>query len=364
MPDFSFGQIPVAGNNKAGSALLISQVNHIWGQIGSGDPLFWEKFKGLVYRDSVATSAGGALQYLDGNYDLLAVDAMRFEYKGDIESRDLTQLVGSVVVGPLRAERVDGPAIPMTLRPGYDPTGRIRQAIQGAFRTWGLMLPLMQVTSLLVAGRLSVKHAPQLCYDGQPLFSASHKVNPTSQTTVTRSNLIVLPSGVDESAWTQVKDSLIQWPDFDGEFLPNATGRMLPLIMVPTTQLAVSWAHYLGAPGMTAKDWVIQQGQSAGISSVVVGDAEIMVNPYLLTVAQKFTAAGIDIGYDPTKRSFVFSRNGRAPFITREEQTPVVMETGPQGPQAHTNQANVLYTYAFATAGVAEYRSVLAVDRK
>lgn len=352
MPNLNGPTLPIFGQGVS-SDVLITSVNHLWGATGAGDPGFWNLWSPMVFRDSAATSVGG-LQSYNGAYDLLACDGMRFTYKGDTETRDAEQIAAAILMGPYRCERIDGPTVMIPLRKGYDPTGRIEQSIRQTFVTWANMLPLVQITGLLVNGRLSAKHPAQVCYDGLPLFNSAHKINPTSKVlpaSGTYSNIITLPAAADEKAWVLIKDKLLQVPDLDGVFLPNATPGLMPLIMVATTAQRVRWAHVLGGTNLPRE--LLMQANNAAVHSVVVGDAEIAVNPYLLTMADDKDAI--------QKRSFVFSRNGRAPFIWREEETPIVKDTGAAGPQAHTNNARMIYIQAHTTAGLGEWRSVFEV---
>lgn len=354
MPNANGPTLPIFGQGVS-SDVLITNVNHLWGMTGAGDPGFWNLWSPMVFRDSTATSVtGGQLQSTNGAYDLLACDGMRFTYKGDVETRDIEQIAAAILMGPYVASRIDGPAVPLPLRKSYDPTGRIEQAIRTTFTTWANMLPLVQITGLLVNGRLSAKHPAQVCYDGLSLFNSAHKINPTSKVlpaSGTYSNTITLPAAADEKSWVLIKDKLLQVPDLDGQFLPNAAPGFMPMIMVGTTAQRVRWAHVLGGTNLPRE--LLMQANSAAVHSVVVGDAEIMVNPYLVTMADDKDAI--------QKRSFVFSRNGRAPFIWREEETPIIKDTGASGPQAHTNNARVIYCYAHTTAGLGEWRSVFEV---
>lgn len=351
MPNLNQPQVPVSGSPNA----IISRVNNLWGRVGSGSPNFWRVWNPMVFRDTVATDVQpGGLQSLDSFYDLIVTEGLTYEFKGDTEKRNLSSLAGLIMVGPVRSERVDGPAVPIPLRPGYDPAGRIRQAIRDNFSKWSDFLPLKTITRLVMNGRLSTKHPTQTAVDKVVLFSANHRINHLSATnTAVYPNTITLGAAVDEAAWAATTDLILQCPDLDGQTLPNADNAegLMPLIMVPTKAQQIRWAHILGGPNLPKE--LFQQGNSAGISSVVVGEAEIMLNPYMLTEAEDKNAA--------KKRTIVFTRNGRKPVIYLEEQTPTITDTGPNGAQAHSHNQQVLYIQAFVTAQIAEWRSIFEV---
>lgn len=349
--------IPVFPASRAG--LVISQVNTTWGKVGAGSPEFWGKLgNALIYRDTTATSAPPCvLQYKEGFYQFVAVAGMEFSVKGRFERWSISEDQGVIMVGPVLAERIDGPTVPMELAADEDPTGMIRQIIQEHMRSWVEFLPLKHFTRMLVNGRVDTKHAAATCYDGLALFSATHKVNPLAKKGKAAgviNNLVQLTGAVDEAGWARCKDTLYRFPDETGERLPNSDGMNRPLLLCPSEQVFIRWAHFLGGANLPKE--LIQQGLAAGIHSVSVGTADLMVWPYLVTEAE----AGL--GFDPEKRTYMFSRNGRKPFIWREVETPFVKNTGPTGQPAHEQQADVIYSRAKAAMALGEYRSVIAID--
>lgn len=355
MPPNTFPVAPAAAQN-----LLVSQVNAAWGMVGAGFPKFWEKLGRYMYRDSVAKQAAPVpLQYRNGYYYFIAVDGLTYEQKARFEPWNVSENYGALMAGPIQAERFDSPNIPIELRPGEDPTGQIHAAISTSLKQWADYLPLIFFTRMLVNGRVSDKFPTATCYDGLGLFSLVHKINPTAKkgpASGTKPNLVQLAGAIDESGWAKVKDTLYRFPDVDGRTLPNLIGDTRPLILVPNEMAFVRWAHFLGGPSIPRE--LIQQGLNAGISSIYVGNAELMHWPYLATEAES------GLSFDPEKRSYVFSGNGRLPLIFREEQTPIIKNTGPQQMPAHEMNADIWYARAYAQMGLGEYRGVVAVDEK
>lgn len=347
--------IPIQGE------ALISAVNYVWGQEGAGSTQFWKDFGAYVYRDSVTSG----LESEDGFYDLLVTTGLTFEYKAEFAPRNLQQNYGEILVGPARTERIDGPRVFFNaVRPGGPRERRLREAVQEDFRRWADMLPLIQITSLLVNERISPSH-PLLRGDGfvytrgNTFFSTAHKVNPFEPDSPTFSNKISLAAPIDDTGWATVKDAILQVPDLDGKFLPNAAATMLPRVMVATTTQWLRWARFLGGDSGLVRAQQILQVDSTGnvsISSVMVGDALLTVNPYLLTLAEP---ANVDM---VRKRAFVFTGTGRKPLIWRERVAPVVKTTGPNDWPAHQFNAETAYIQAEATAIFGEPRSLFAVD--
>ena len=338
-------------------------VNKVWGQQGAGTPKFWERFSRYIYRNSRATKTPPcALQAKDGMYLLMANTGMDIIFKGRFENASVSEETGAIFAGPITARRAESKRQPIELREGEDPTGLVRQAIMGGLGKWGDHLPLRMFARLLTNGRTdgpgAVKPGPvQNCYDGQPLFSLTHKINPLAKVGPAagqKANLIKLKGAVDEAAVTSIFTTLRRWPDLDGVSLPNADGEVRPLILCPSDESAIRWAHVLGGPQLSKE--LLQQALNAAVSSVVVGRAEIMVWPWLVTEAET------GLSFDPEKRSIVLSGTGRAPAIYAEENPPVIRNTGPQGQPAHDKAADELYVRAYVEMGVAEYRSVLAID--
>lgn len=347
---------PVAPNSAQN--LLISQTNTTWGLVGSGFPEFWEKFGQVIYRDTVAKMAAPCpIQYKDGWYLMLANDGISYDFKARFEPWNLMEVTGAIMAGPITAQRLDGPNQPIELRPGEDPTGLIRQVIMEKYKQWAEFLPLTLFTKQLVNGRVSTGFPVTTCYDGLPLFSTTHAINPTSKvgpSSGTLNNIVQLPGAIDESAFTAVSDRLLRFPDVDGVTLPNAMTTSRPLILAPSEATAVRWAHVLGGPQIPKE--LFQQANNAAITSVLVGRAEIMIFPYLVTLAES------GLAFNPEKRSYVFSRSGRRPIIFREEQTPKIQNTGAQAQPAYEFNADVIFGRAYCMTGYGEYRSVVAVD--
>ncbi len=350
--------IPVIGGN---ANILSAALNRAWAQYGAGTFEFWSLFNDWIYRDTTATAVGtGAIQATDGYYPIFVNDGLQYSPKGRFEKWDVQENTAAIMVGPITAQRYDSPAQPVEMRPGEDPTGLIRQVINGALRLWGEFLPMQLMIDMLVNSRWGTRSLTT--YDGKALFATDHRVNTTTKVPAlaaqTLSNLLQLPGSVDESAFTKAIDRLRRQPDFNGKILPNAMGTGTVLILCPSEQVMVRWAHVLGAPGMVMNQ-LIQQGQNAGISSVLVGRAQLVVLPYLVTMADS------TVGFDPEKRSYMFARTpGRKPFIVREEQAPRVMQTTGTDKWAHEQNAILYYARAYVGVGLGEYRGLLAIDEK
>lgn len=348
--------VPAANAN-----ILSAAINRAWAQYGAGSFEFWSIFGDFIFRDTTATKVSdGAIQATDGYYPIFVNDGLQYTPKGRYEKWDVQENTAAVMVGPITAQRYDSPAQPVEMRPGEDPTGLIRQVIQGALKLWGDFLPMQLFVDMLVNGRWGTRALTT--YDGQALFSASHRVNITTKVPAlaarTLSNLLQLPGAVDESAFAKALTTLQRQPDFNGKILPNAMGVGTVLILCPSEQVMVRWAHVLGAPGMVINQ-LIQQGQNAGISSVLVGRAQLVVVPYLVTMADS------TVGFDPEKRSYMFARTPqRKPFIFREEETPRVRQTTGTDMPAHEQNAILYYARSYVGVGLGEYRNILAIDEK
>jgi hypothetical protein len=351
--------IPVVPGANAN--ILSAAINRAWAQFGIGTFEFWSIFNDFIFRDTTATAvAPGGIQALDGFYPIFVNDGLQYSPKGRFEKWDVQENTAVAMVGPIRAERYDSPAQPVEMREGEDPTGMIRQIIQGSLKLWGDFLPMQLFIDMLVNGRWGTRTLTT--YDGLSLFNALHRVNTTTKdprlAALTLSNILQLPGAVDESAFTKALTKLQRQPDFNGKILPNAMGLGTVLILCPSEQVMVRWAHVLGAPGMVINQ-LIQQGQNAGISSVIVGRAQLVVVPYLVTMADS------TVGFDPEKRSYMFARTpGRKPFIVREEQPPRVRQTTGTDKWAHEQNAILYYARAYVGVGLGEYRGILAIDEK
>jgi len=366
MANLNGGNFPIQGQ---GSDLLLGEVNRQWGAEGAGTIEFWRQWDPMVYRDTVATgpSRGKGLRFPNGFYKLIVCEGMRYERVPDDAIRSLTTIAGKIMLGPARAERVDGPAVPFdVVSPTADPEGDIELAVRQSFNPWADFLPMQGMISLLVNGRVSIakeangnyKYPLQTPYTQEPYaanardgyFSKKHLVNPLNgAASKTFPNLIELAAPANEDGWAQAKDVIVQTPDLDGVTLPNAQGMLPPLVMVPTWKQWRRWAHILGGPNVPKE--LIQQGDRAGIHSVFVGDAELQVNPYLQTLNDPANAVDI------TKRTFVFPRRGRKVAIYREEVAPLVKDTGEVGAKAHESNQRVLYIQARDTWILGEPRS-------
>lgn len=343
--------------NSPGAALVTAGVNMAWARTGSGSPDFWGTFGDVVYRDSAAKMAPlSPLQYKDGYYLMVVNTAMDYAVKARLESRDLSDDTSTVMVGPVNAPRVDAKPQPLELEPGEDPTGLIRQTIEDRYQSWGAHMPLFQLARLLTNGTPIEGMPAPVCYDGQPLISAAHKIDPNkSGASNEYSNLVTLGAAVNEAGWLDILTRLRRFPDCDGKTLPNATATKKPLIVCPSEAVAARWVHFLGGPNVP-KD-LLMQGSSAGIHSVSVGRADVVVCDFLATLANS------GLSFNPEKRSYIIARGGvRKPVIYREKVTPRVQTTGAGGYAAYKHQAEILYAYAYTTSHPAEYRSIVAAD--
>lgn len=345
--------IPISGKSPD---LIYSSVNMAWGREGAGSPEIWKALAPMTYRDSIALGAQAcSLQSKDGYYLLYAMQGTTaYEIKGRFEHWNIGEGTGVIEVGPMQTYRVEAPATPIELSVEEDPSGALEGLIRENYGIWGDLLPFIAVMRLMINGRSNEKETKQLCYDGEPLFSTAHKINHMAKlgkAAGTRSNLLKLSGAIDESGWAKAKDLLFRFPDLDGERLPNV-GLKRPLVMVPSEQLWLRWAHFLGGPNVVQQ--LIQQGLNAGISSVYVGNAELMHNPYLVTLAE---TSGLN--FDPEKRSYVFSNSGRKPFILRESETPrLVTQDVP------SQNAKIIGARARLGTLLGEYRGVIAIDEK
>lgn len=381
----NFGSgFPIQAPAGAGE-LLLGEVNRAWGLIGAGSVDFWQVFGFAIYRDTVAgdgftpdagafesdqlaVSTLGRLRFPNGYYKLMASEGITFDYMGDTEKRNLESMVGKILVGPARGERVDGPAVPLdAVSPTADPGGDIELAVRQTFRKWAELQPLVLMTNVLVNGRVSIKKDAAGNYKhellkpytlGTALIATNHKVNPLNAASKTFPNLIQLPGSINETGWGEIEDTIRGVPDLDGTSLPNAFSTEVPEIMVGTKAQWIRWAHVLGGPNVPAALLQLAPTGNAAVHSVLVGAARLTLNPYLKALNDPANTVPIN------KRSFVFPKGGRYPFIFREELPPFARDTGRMGAPAHTHNTRVLYIQARNTMIPGEPRSVFEVQEK
>jgi len=356
--------MPPTFPNATGN-LTTSGLNSAWGVRGSGSTRFWGMLNSLVYRDSGASAVGTpvGIQRKENFYYLISNTSMTYLPKARFEAWTVGDETGFIRVGPVVADRVDSVAQPLELDPGEDPSGQLRGSILEGLAKWGNFLPLIWFCRLLTNGRALPKYPISTCYDGQPLVSANHVVNPAHAQLrlVPISNLVQLAGPVDEAQWIDAKARLDEFPDLDGVTLPNAEADQKPLILCPSYRVAKRWIHFLGGPQLPKE--LLMQAANAAISSVVVGDAEVMWCPYLQTQKEgPATRTDANFQFDPAKRSYIFSRSGRKPVIFWEKAPPRVIRTRPDSEQAVSQDAEIMVARARLAMAAAEYRGLLAVD--
>lgn len=348
----------------ANEDILISEVNETYGAEGLGTVDFWSSPVGqAVFRDSI-TQEGG-LDYPNGYYDIFATRGATYEYKGRLEKRTFESQGGEILIGPAKCQRIDGPSILMDAVRG---TGRRRRkleaAISGDFRLWADHLPLRQIIGLMVNGRVSPKHTvlsgTNYVYTrGTAFFATDHRVNPMDETNAAVfSNKISLGGTWTEARWATAKQTILETPDMDGQTLRNAGGMGPMVAMVGTVTQAQRLARIFGTQGASPINWHVEVGTAgAAVNGVVVGELEIIVNPYLITMAE---AANLSVVQG---RTYIFP-NGRQrkPFIFREEMAPTIDRTGPDSLLKHTNNAEAMYIQAACDTIWGDPRGLIACD--
>lgn len=349
--------------------LTTAGCNLAWGIRGTGSPEVWKSLDELVYRVTGASGVQKATNIqLKENFFWIIANASvgNINPRGQFEDWVLKSTTGFLRVGPVVADRMDSDAQPMELEPGEDPSGQIKSSILQGLTDWGAYLPLFWFSRLLTNGRVDPRYPVATCYDGATLFSDQHKINGTQAGLDTAGgivNVVQLKSSVDEKQWTSVRSRLENFPAEDGKLLYNTLGvPKKPLVLCPSYEVAMRWAHFLGRGLSNLKD-LLMQANSAAISSVVVGDAEVAWLPFLTSVKEDASVrTHASYQFDPAKRSYIFSRRGRKNMIFWEKSPPVIKETGPNGEAAHRMQANVIYARMFGMMVPAEYRNAIAVD--
>lgn len=347
---------PVQGNED----ILISSVNEVWGQDGAGSPMFWEKLGPYVFRDSVTA---GEMESSNGYYDLVSVGGLRYTRKGRTEKRSFEEIGGTILVGPARDERIDGPSVKLDVHRSGARTAKIRRAIDSLFRVWADHLPMEMIIGLMVNGRISPNHPTPSGTDyiytkGSAFFATNHRVNPMDEAnTITQANLVSLGGTWNTTRWATAKDAMLAWKDMNGKSLPNANTARKPLMMVGTTTQAIRLAQMFGPVGSSTERLLIESASgNAGVDSVVVGEVEIMVNPYLISLAESANLATVQ------GRTYCFTGGLRAPFIFREARAPMVQTTGPDSYLRHEQNAEGVYIDAEADAIWGEPGSLWAFD--
>ena len=351
-----------------GSDILITQFNTAWGEQGSGALQFWEIYTPgvIVFRDSTATSVnGGQLQALNNFYEVLALAGLQFIPRGDTEARSRDEASVGALGVTIRPTRVDSKAKPISLRKGYDPTGRIQRTILTGEMTWAMHLPQYVILNAMVNGTDLYGNTLPVSYDGQALFSANHVVNPTDKLlkSKTYSNIIQLPGPVTEADWGDFQDTMrSQAIDFDGVTLYNA-GATYPLIVCASSKQAKRWMRFIGGPKVFDNFHllpVLINGQPVGISSVSLGEAQIVVDPYIRTIANATAKTTMDL------TAYVFPRvqGNRTPLIYAEEQTPQVHVSSEASYQGYNQKMIEVVSDAWVAAGFGEPRSVYQVIEK
>lgn len=370
-------QIPFVG---APADALTNEVNFNWGRYGAGSLQFWLMWGRHVFRDSMAAMQVAAdgrmapkvtgqypLQSMSGIYPLVATTGLQYFYKAEAEARTTAQNIGAFKVGPIVGERVDSQFSIVPLRAGWDPTGELERQIIDSQIPWGQHLPKDQILGLLVNGRVSTKHPAQVCYDGKDgvgkaLFATDHPINYLDKTikgpdgNSYYANTLTLPSNPVELGWAQVRDKIRAIPDLNGKTLPFAYMTQ-PEIYVATDEQALYWMRFVGGEKATDQfklQPLVINGVPVGVSSVSLGTARIIVDPYLYAVAEDKA--------DILKRAFVFPDVPyRMPFIFREEQTPITrisLETDWPG---FNQRVKLIGTDAICMPGLGEPRSVFEV---
>ena len=349
--------------------LTVAGTNLAWGIRGTGSPEVWSSLDELVYRVTGATGVkqSSGIQYKEGFFYLIANTAVgQIIPKARFEDWTLGDATNFLRVGPVVADRMDSIAQPMELEPGEDPSGQIKATILDGLMEWGNMLPMFWFARMLTNGRVDPRYPVATCYDGATMFSDQHKINPGQKGLDTAGgivNVIQLKGAVDEKQWTACRSKLNGFKDVDGRTLANVRpGPKRALVLCPSYEVATRWIHFLGKGLSNLKD-LLMQANSAAVSSVVVGDAEVAWNEYLVSeVEAAADRTHPSYQFDPAKRSYIFSRRGRKSFIFWEKKTPVARETGENAQDAYVRQANVLFARMYGMMVPGEYRNALAVD--
>ncbi len=367
---------PVLGDSGA----LLTSVNLAWGMVGGTSVRFESVYGRFIFRDTMArmmlapdgsmspidrSAANGypingyPLQSMTGIYPLMQAGALQYWPKADGESRTRGGGGGVVTTKPITGRRIDSTAKSLLLRPGYDPTGTLRSTIMQAEIPWGQHLVQRQVLSAMINGYiLEYPNETLVCYDDKALFATDHPVNPQDPVLAgqTFSNLIT-QSEISEATWQDVKDKIMAVPDWNGVTLVHAE-MSVPTIVVATNVQALAWIRFIGGPGADEKfhlQPVTVAGVPVGVSSVSLGDAVIVVDPYLLAIAANKT--------DIKKQSFIFPASpGTRPFcIVREEQVPITLVSQPNDFQGFDRKIQEVVSDAVISTGYGDPRSVFQV---
>lgn len=370
------GSLPIFGGG--GNDAAVTQVNHNWARYGAGAFTFWAMYGRFIFRDTVAQMQvlpGGKietidrstfpmngtspLQSLDCLYPLVVTSGNQTHRKGMTESRTYGETAGLLQAGPIRGVRSDSTAVQIPLRAGFDPTGMIKNAVLKSQIPWAQNVVRTQILGVLVNGRMSAADPVLTALDGLSLFHASHLVNPVDKTmaAIVQPNTFTLPSSVDEVGWAQVRDKIRQTKDFDNVTLVHAE-MVKPTLVMATDEQALFWIRFIG--GEKAVDNfhlqpVTINGIPTGISSVSMGTATIVVDPYLLALA-------VDPA-DVVKRTFCFPESPlcMAPLIFREEQVPMTTLSGEGDWPGIDKKVQIIVSDSISACGIGDWRNVFEI---
>lgn len=375
------GQNGIPIYNSAASDALVTSINYTYGMRGAGHRYRFRQLWGrLFFRDSSAQmrvspdgsleqvdrsaypQPGSPLQSMNGIYPLFEAGAREVIAKGMTEGRTRADMVGAIETNVITATRWDNKCTPIPLRAGYDPTGLIERKILVDQTDWANYLPLKLGLGALVNGTIAQPAGPAKTlrtYANKALFATDHPVNPNDKKLKGRvfsNSLTIGGSTVTEQDWASIKTKIKQVPGFDGVTLVHAD-MTNPIIYCPTDEQALFWLRFIGGEkainNMHLQPLVVN-GVPIGVSSVSLGEATIIVDPYLFNLASDQA--------DIQKRVFIDPNTGSLePLIEREEQVPVVSISKPTDYQGFNNKVIEVVSDAILGFGLGDPRGIFEV---
>lgn len=358
--------IPIGTPANVSPDVLIADANWAWGMTGSGSYDFWQTYGASIHRDSVAMNAGTGrlLQNREGLYPVMSITGgIKYLAKGDNEGRTRGNKAAALSID-CHAQRIDSEAVTIDLTNGADVSGYVEMVLRKYLGVWQQHLPKRAIFGAMCNG-VDLFGNTLTCYDGKALFATDHVISPKDPGALGPSgtgysNFYQLAGPVDEQQFADIRDKICAVPDFDGEYLPNAQ-MGAPLVVVATHVQAKRWMRFVGGPNVFQNfhltPVMAPDGTFTGASSVSLGDATIMVDPYLLQVATNKTTI--------VKKSFVFPNvsGQRAAFIYREQQTPIISDSGGSASwQSFEFKARELVVDARVNVALGEPRSLYLVQ--
>ena len=221
--------------------------------------------------------------------------AYREQKKSLTAQRDWSE-TGKVLAASVGYNRYDLHAEQIPISSTSDPYGIFLQFAENA-TDYFTRFPLRRVVNEVLQSN------PVCLFDGLPLFSSAHKIDPTAKVVKTFSNDLTFK--ISETGWSGLKDAIIQIPAPNG-YLANAT-MGVPEIWVPTDAMHVKFAKLFGVGNggsggtFQAKDFTTY---AASESITVTSRAIVRTVPELL--AGKDIDSGATLDADAALHYYVF----------------------------------------------------------